>query len=180
MAAYDRNQINSTLEQSESAESNTERGRLLESLMVYLLGECNGVRHQGSNRLNAAGSSEIDVCFWNNQIAGSLDFLPRILVLECKNTVARVGSGELRIFLAKLQEMRLTCGIFVASHGITGNADDLRSAHDVVRTAFQRSDIRVLVITKREIEELTTAEELTELLQNKYLTVTMQANSFTS
>lgn len=129
--------------------------------------------------LNAAGSSEIDVCFWNSQNVGSLDFLPRILVLECKNTVARVGSGELRIFLGKLQEMRLTCGIFVASHGITGNMEDLRSAHDVIRTAFQRSDIRVLVVTRSEIEELATTEDFTELLQNKFLTVTMQANSFT-
>lgn len=175
---YDQNRILGAFASSDSAENTTARGRVLEELVAYLFSGCEGVRHHGNNILNAAQSSEIDVCFWNNQERGSLDFLPQILVAECKNTSATIGSAELRIFLSKLQEMRLTHGIFVAAHGITGNQQDLRAAHDVVRTGFQREGIRTLVIDRREVEDLNCTEDLVLLLQDKLLLVTMQAQSF--
>jgi predicted Mrr-cat superfamily restriction endonuclease len=101
------------------------------------------VRHYENNALNAPGSSEVDVCFWNSRHNGSIDFLPQILIVECKNTAERVGSAAVRIFLSKLQEMRLDHGVLVAANGITGDAESLRAAHDVIRTAFQRDQVRI-------------------------------------
>jgi len=38
-----------------------------------------------------------------------------------KNTTERVGSATVRVFLSKLQEMRLDHGILVAADGVTGD-----------------------------------------------------------
>jgi hypothetical protein len=136
------------------------------------------VRHYNSNVLNAPGSSEIDVCFWNNRHNGSFDFLPQILVIECKNTAERVGSTAVRSFLAKLQEMHLDHGILVAAKGITGDVESLRAAHDVIRTAFQRDQLRIIVLTRAEVEGLRGTDGLVQLLQDKVLLLTMQARTF--
>jgi restriction endonuclease len=134
---------------------------------VYLFSKCPGVRHFQNNALNAAGSSEVDVCFWNNRNPGSIDFLPEILVVECKNTAERVGSAAVRVFLSKLQEMRLGHGVLVAAHGVTGDQESLSAAHDVIRGAFQRDRIRIIVLTRVELETLRDTEGLIRLLQDK-------------
>ena len=48
--------------------------------------------------------------------------------MECKNTTERVGSATVRVFLSKLQEMRLDHGILVAADGVTGDEESLRAA----------------------------------------------------
>jgi hypothetical protein len=123
MVAYSNRRIVGAFAASEAAATTTERGRLLEELVVYLFSRCPGVRHYNSNVLSAPGSSEVDVCFWNSRHNGSIDFLPQILVVECKNTAERVGSAAVRTFLAKLQEMHLDHGILVAANGITGDPE---------------------------------------------------------
>lgn len=163
---------------SDGAANTVERGRILEALIAYLLSCCPGVRHFNSNNLNAAGSSELDVCFWNNRRLGSLDFLPQILIVECKNTAARVGSPDVRIFLHKLITMRLDLGILVAANGITGDPNCVTAAHDVIRTAFHTSHIRLIVLTRAELEALETLDDLICLLQDKILLLTMQAQTF--
>lgn len=178
MANYSIRRIAAAFVDSENAGTTTERGRLLENLAVYLFSKCPGVRHFANNALSAAGSSEIDVCFWNSRENGSFDFLPRILVVECKNTAEPVGSAAIRVFLSKLQEMRLDHGILVAAHGVTGDPENLRAAHDVIRTAFQRDQIRIMVLTRAEFEALRSTEGLIRLLQDKVLLLTMQSRTF--
>lgn len=163
---------------SDAAKTKRKRGRLLERLVAYLFGRCDGVRHYRNNALNAAGSSEIDVCFWNKREVGSLDFLPRILVVECKNTNKRVGSSSVRSFLAKLQQMGLDHGILIAANGVTGDAKRLRAAHDVIRSAFLTHQIRVIVLTRSELESLSDTDDLILLLQDKVMLSTIQAQTF--
>jgi hypothetical protein len=170
--------IRDTFNESDAANTTTERGRLLEGLIAYLFARCPGVRHYENNGLNAAGSSEIDVCFWNSRHNGSFDFLPQILVVECKNTAEPVGSPAVRVFLSKLQEMHLDHGILIATNGITGDEESLRAAHDVIRTAYQREKIRIIVLTRIELEALRDTDGLVRLLQNKILLLTMQARTF--
>ncbi|HYW16602.1 MAG TPA: restriction endonuclease, partial [Allosphingosinicella sp.] len=125
---------------------------MLEELIAYVFARCPGVRHYKNNLLNRAGSSEIDVCFWNKRRLGSLDFLPRgLLVIECKNTHRRVSSSAVRVFRTKLVDMGLRNGILVASNGVTGNSDRLNAAHDAIRTAFQVERVRIIVITRSEL-----------------------------
>jgi len=146
--------------------------------VVYLFSKCPGVRHFQNNVINAAGSSEIDVCFWNGRYQYSIDFLPQILVVECKNTADRVDSAAVRVFLSKLREMRLDYGILIAVNGVTGDAENLRAAHDVIRTAFQHDGVRTIVLTRAELVTLRSTEGLIRLLQDKLLLLTMQARTF--
>jgi hypothetical protein len=162
----------------DEATTATERGRILETLIAYLLACCPGTRHVANNSLNSAGSSEVDVCFWNSQFVGSLDFLPQILIVECKNTAERVGSAAIRVFVGKLEEMRLDHGILIAANGITGDAESLRAAHDVIRTTFHLKHIKIIVLTRNELEGLRDIEELIRLLQDKILLLTVQAITF--
>lgn len=178
MATYSRRRIAADFAASDVAATTTERGRLLEALIAYLFARCAGVRHGGNNLLNAAGSSEVDVCFWNDRVTGSIDFLPQILVAECKNTTERVGSDAVRIFQSKLQQMYLTHGILVAAHGITGDEANQRAAHDLIRTTFLQHRIQILVLTRAELERLGNTTELIRLLQDKILRLTMQARTF--
>jgi predicted Mrr-cat superfamily restriction endonuclease len=131
-----------------------------------------------NNSLNAAGSSDVDVSFWNNRLNGSFDFLPQILIVECKNTAERVGSADVPVFLGKLQEMHLDHGILVAAQGITGDAESLRAAHDVIRTAYQRDKVRLIVLTRFELEALRSTNDLIRLLQDKVLLLTMRSATF--
>ncbi len=178
MPAFSTRRIRSTLAASDRATTTTDRGRFLEELTAYLFSKCPGVRHYRNNTINASGSSEVDVCFWNSKTIGSLDFLPGILVSECKNTGERVGSPAVRIFLSKLIEMGLTHGLLIAAQGITGEQDNLRAAHDVIRTAFLQQRILIIVITRHEIELLQNTDDLIKLLQDKILLLTMQAITF--
>ena len=180
MAALSSPRIRKALADSDVATTTTERGRLLEDIIAYMFARCRGVRHHGNNLLNAAGSSEIDVCFWNSRLAGSFDFLPEIIVVECKNTADPLGSAAVRIFESKLRSMRLGLGILVATNGITGNEDNLRAAHDVIRTSFQTHELRIIVLTRAELEGLKNTDDLMHLLQDKILRLTMQASTFSA
>ena len=178
MAKFSRKTIEKAFSDSDNAGGAVECGRLLENFIAYLFSKCSGVRHYRNNMINAAGSSEIDVCFWNNRHDNSFDFLPQILVVECKNTQEPVDSAAVRVFQTKLQVSALDYGVLVAVHGVTGNPENLRAAHDVIRTAFQAHRIRIIVLTRAELEVLRSTEELVRLLQDKVLQLTMQAQSF--
>ena len=177
MTDIDREAISAAFELGEVAENTTECGRILENLIADLFSKCEGIRHHQNNLLNSAGSSEIDVCFWNSQKHDGFPFLPNILVAECKNTAGRMGSAEIRNFRGKLQDMRLDFGLFIAANGITGNAENLRAAHDAVRAAFQNK-ISIAVLTKLELIELENTDDLIRLVQDKILMLTVQTQTF--
>jgi hypothetical protein len=110
VANYSKKRIAVAFADSDNADTTTERGRLLESLVAYLFSKCSGVRHFENNALNAAGSSEVDVCFWNSREPGSIDFLPQILIVECKNTAERVGSAAVTRRASSNQRMNFAIG----------------------------------------------------------------------
>jgi len=178
MARYSSLRIVRAFAASDAARTATQRGRILEDLVAYLFSRCPGVRHYRNNAFNSAGSSEIDVCFWNSRYDQSIDFLPQIIVVECKNIRGRVGSSDIRTFCTKLHEMGLDHGILIAANGVTGDAQSLRAAHDGVRTAFQTDRLRLIVLTRSELEGLRHTGGLVRLLQNKILLLTMQARTF--
>jgi hypothetical protein len=178
VVALSRRRIVRAFAASETAPTTTERGRILEELIAYMFSRCDGVRHYANNTLNEPGSSEVDVCFWNSKHVGSVDFLSQILIVECKNTAERVGSAAVRTFISKLQEMRLDHGILIAANGVTRDGNSLRAAHDVIRTTHQTHQLRLIVLTRAELEGLRSTEELIRLLQNKIMLLTMRARTF--
>jgi len=177
MSEYDRATILEAFERSDAAETTTFRGRILEDLIAQLFADIDGIRHYKNNLLNAAGSTELDVCFWNSRRADGFPFLENIIVAECKNTATRIGSAEIRNFRAKLEDMKLNFGLFIATNGITGDADQLRNAHDAVRQAFQQG-IQIAVLTKVELTSLTHTDDLIRLIQDKILMLTVQTQTF--
>jgi len=70
-----------------------------------------------------------------------------------------ISSKDVDWFISKIRRRRLDFGILVAARGISGDADKRTGAHDVVSGAIQEG-IRVIVITRAELEALISSEEL--------------------
>ncbi len=104
--------------------------------------------------------------FWNDQHPRGLNFLPRMFFAECKNWASPVGSAEVSLFDRKLQDHGLDFGIIAAMNGITGDANQLSSAHQIIAAALrERRDI--VVITRSEIEAVRTSGDIVDLMKRK-------------
>jgi hypothetical protein len=78
-----------------TAATTTDQGRALEDLVCYLFEAVPGIAVTERNVVNAFGTEEIDVAFWNDQPRRGLWFLPTALLVECKNWSRPVGSDEI-------------------------------------------------------------------------------------
>lgn len=156
------------------------RGQALEDLTKYLFRRIPGVRFSNQDVITAMGSEEIDLVFWNDRINGGLSFLPYVLLFECKNWHAPLNSAAVSFFIQKITSRHLEYGFLIAANGITGNAQDLTAAHAQIETAFLQNRIRTIVLTRREIENLTSTEALVLLVQDKILCLTLRRPHFTT
>lgn len=150
----------------DNARTRAEKGRVLEDLICYLFGRVPGITVTKRNTVNVFDSEEIDVAFWNEQRPKGLYFLPHIILVECKNWSKPVDSAEVNWFDAKLKRRALPFGILIAANGITGNGNEVSSAHEIIRVALGEGR-QLVVITRQEIEALTTTEELVRLTKEK-------------
>lgn len=101
-------------------------------------------------------------------VVRSLRQFDQIILVECKNWSKPVGASEVTIFNAKLEARGRPLGILVAAGGITGDADDLSAAHQILfRALGQKREI--LVVTRGEIEQLCDTDDLVRLLKRKKL-----------
>ena len=144
----------------------TARGRALESYIGDLFTQIPGLRVSARNSLNAAGSQEVDIVFWNECKVDGLYFIANCFLVESKNTTDRVGATEIREFTTKLRDRGQKIGVFVAANGITGQVGHLRQAKDAVSRAL-REGIQLIVFTVAELEAVATTEELVILFQDK-------------
>src|SRR5262245_60419171 len=125
--------------------TNAERGRAYEDLVCYVFEQVPGVSMTRRNALNAFQTEEIDVAVWNDGHADGLFFLTNIILVECKNWSNAVGSAEVNWFDSKLRNRGLDFGVLVATNGITGDANDLTTAHSMV-DATLRERRRLVII----------------------------------
>jgi hypothetical protein len=166
MPAYSRTTIQGFLDEADSATTNAVKGKAFEDLISYLFGEIPGLVSPQRNKFNYHDNEEIDVAFWNEQDPRGLKSFNAILLIECKNWSAAVGSAHVAWFLTKIENRGLDFGILVAANGITGDAEDGKQAHDLVSKALAKN-IRLIVITRTELERLATSEDLVELIKVK-------------
>jgi hypothetical protein len=117
--------------------------------------------------LTAHGSEEIDLVFWNDRRAEGLHFLPNVLLFECKNWAAAVGSASVVAFINKVRSRHLEYGLLIASNGVTGNAEDLNYAHQQIHNALIADNVKVVVIDRAEISVLASSQQLLALIQQK-------------
>ena len=170
---YPPEELKSLLDKCHAAGSTEERGDALECLCRFLFEKVDGVRFHARDLLNAKRSQEIDLSFWV-ATHSPLSFMPYVLLVEAKNRTDRVGSQEVNWFVSKLERRKLTHGILVAMNGISGS--DKRGSHawDVVIKAVH-DGIRVVVLTREDLDSLSCADDLVRRIQDRVLHITMLA-----
>ena len=73
-----------------------------------------------------------------------------------------MNSEQVAWFLMKIEHRGLDFGVLIAANGITGVSEHLTAAHFLVSFALATKKIRMVVITRAEIELLNSEEELAE------------------
>jgi len=144
----------------------TQKGKSLEELVCYIFGKVPGIAITHRNPLNTFQSEEIDVALWNEKVAGGLYFLPHIILVEAKNWSNPVGSSEVSWFDQKLRNRGLDFGVLVALSGITGNASDRSSAHQIIASSL-RDQRRIVVATGKDLSALKQTDDLVTLIKVK-------------
>lgn len=142
------------------------RGKALEDMICDLFGLVPGVSITHRNVMNPFNTEEIDVALWNEQDAAGLHFLPNVILIESKNWSNPVSSIEVNWFDTKLRNRGLDFGILISPHGITGDADDLTAAHNIVATALKERR-KLIVLTTGEILTLPDTDTLIHLIKTK-------------
>lgn len=166
MAAIDQPTVQGFVAAGMAAGTTTDQGRALEDLICYVFGLVPGIAITHRNEMNVFNTEEIDVALWNDMDPAGLSFLPNIILVECKNWSARVGSGEVNWFDSKLRNRGLDFGILVSTLGITGDANDLTAAHAVIAAAL-RERRRLIILTTNELLALDDTSQLAHLLKEK-------------
>lgn len=174
MPNYSKARIQDFLNRSDAAANPDAKGRLFEDLIVYLMGKFQGVRVAVRNVLDATGSQELDVVFWNNRVTSPFDFLDPILISECKNEVNPLSSAKCREFVAKLRSRGANTGLLITSSGIAGQLNGYRFANSVIMDALTADRIKIIVIDRAEILSLNNTDDLINLVTEKYLNLTLR------
>ncbi|WP_080426542.1 restriction endonuclease [Burkholderia ubonensis] len=166
MATIDQPTVRAFFEAGDNGATTAAKGRALEDLICYLFSQVPGVSITRRNEMNAFETEEIDVALWNDAHADGFFFLPNIILIECKNWSAAVGSIEVNWFDSKLRNRGLDFGILVAANGVSGDAGQITAAHFTVAAALKESR-RLIVFTKNEILGLTDSDELVRSVKEK-------------
>lgn len=158
--------LTAALAQADNSETTADRGRALEDFVCDLFAQVPGIEVVERNALNAFETEELDVALWNNGHNDGLRFLPNLLLIECKNWNAAVGSAEVSYFAARLRKRGCDYGILIAANGVTGHPPELTAAHFELATALTEG-IRIVVLTRAELVALTNTSELCALIKRK-------------
>jgi hypothetical protein len=177
MAILSHKNIKKYFTNSDQSTTFSEKGRILEDLVCYLFEQVPGVSVGKRNALNTFSSEEIDVAFWNRMDVDGFYFLPNIILVECKNWSQPVGSEEVNWFDSKLKRRGQPFGILIAANGITGNSQKIQAAHEIIRVALSEGR-QLIVITRAEIENLRTSDDLVELIQDKLCELVVSGTLF--
>jgi hypothetical protein len=167
MPVYNLNTINGYLNAGNTIGATTAvKGRAFEDLICYLFEQIPGVEITQRNVMNPFNTEELDVAIWNDKKSRGLHFLPHIVLIECKNWTNPVSSIEVNWFATKLESRGRDFGILVANNGITGNANDLTAAHNVLARHLERGR-QIIVIDRTEILSLTNTADLVKMIKQK-------------
>ena len=101
MSRISKAQVVRYFNKGDAATTAAARGKALEDLLVYLFCKVPGVKLIRRNSLTIDVSGEIDLIFWNDKSV--LDFLPNVLMFECKNWDGRVDSASVSFFISKVR-----------------------------------------------------------------------------
>jgi hypothetical protein len=171
MAAYDPAVIQAYLAVVDSPPSSAAKGKAFEDLACYLLSGIPGITITARNEMNTFATEEIDVaCKSENDPAG-LGVLVDFFLVECKGWRDAVTSEQVSWFLTKIRHRGVRFGILIAANGITGEPEHLSRANFLVGVEMAAFGIKMVIITRQEIEKLASGEEFAKLIIQKVCTL---------
>jgi hypothetical protein len=168
MGRFSHRAIARRLTEGDVAATTEEKGAALEDVVISSFCKVRGIGFLRRDQTNSAGSSEIDILLFNQRHPLGLPFLTDYLIFECKNWAAPVNSATVASFIAKVRAARLELGVLVAANGITGDAEQRSAANDIIRQAFDRDNIKILVVTRVEIESFRSIADVVALMRDKF------------
>jgi hypothetical protein len=167
MPPYDQARIRGYLRKADKARKKAVRGKAYEELARYLFECVPGVTVAHWNETNTFATEEIDIACCNGKDPAGLPSLPYHFLVECKGWRDPVHSEQVAWFLMKIEHRALDFGVLLAAKGITGVPEHLTAAHFLVSFALATKKIRMVIISRAEIETLRSGEELAGMLVGK-------------
>jgi len=155
-----------------------QKGKRLEELIIYVFEKIPGIEFYKANVVNHGNSEEVDVAFFNNKARTGFPFLEYFLLVECKNWSVPIGAAQVREFATKLKRRACPNGVLVAANGITGNAQELNAAHHEITMTLAVESIKIIVVTRPEIEAWTDTADVVKLFKLKLLELTVAGSIF--
>ena len=171
MAAYDQAVVQRYLSIVDNPPSEAAKGKAFEDLSCYLLNGIPGIKITARNEMNTFATEEIDVACMNEKHPAGLSGLDDFFLVECKGWKEAVNSEQVAWFLTKIRHRGVRFGILIAANGITGQPEHLSRAYFLVATELASHSIRMIIITREEIETLTRGEDLAILILQKVCTL---------
>ena len=172
MARLPRKRIIKLLMKADYLHVSQKRGSLLEEAASILFVAIPGVEVVDRNVKMVANTEEIDLLCWNKRLQNGFYHIETPFLVECKNWGCPVPGHEIVYFANSMKSRACRDGILIASNGITGNPGTLNEAHFELAQALARGQ-RIIVLTRQEVESLTTSDQLANLLKQKILDLTI-------
>lgn len=167
MASYDPSIIRDYLDVVDDPPTNAAKGRAFEELACYLLGGVPGVTITARNETNTFATEEIDIACRSENDPDGLGSLADFFLVECKGWKDAVNSEQVSWFLTKIRHRGVRFGILIAANGITGEPEHLSRANFLVGVEMATFGIKMVVVTRDEIERLASGEEFARLIIRK-------------
>src|SRR5215213_5756168 len=156
--------IRQHLGRARAALASQEKGRALEDLMCDLFASIPGVSIARRNVVSQFGTEELDIVLWNQALPDGLFFLGSMIVVECKHWSEPADGQVISYVVERIAQVGLNDGLLVSSMGITVGAKPPTRAHHHISAALPKG-IRILVVTRAELEALTTIQQFVQLLR---------------
>lgn len=171
MAAYDSAVIQDYLAIVDNPPTAAAKGKAFEDLACYLLDGIPGVTITARNAMNTFATEEIDIACRNENDPAGLGALVDFFLVECKGWRDPVNSEQVAWFLTKIRHRGVRFGILIAANGITGEPEHLSRASFLVSVEMATFGIKMVIVTREEIEGLASGEEFAELIIQKVCTL---------
>jgi hypothetical protein len=140
-------------------------------LACHLLIGIPGVKITARNEKNTFATEEIDVACKNENDPAGLGAVADFFIVECKGWTDAVGSEQVSWFLTKVRHRGVRFGILIAANGITGEPEHLSRANFLVGVEMAMFGIKMVIVTREEIEKLASGEDLAKLIIQKVCTL---------
>jgi hypothetical protein len=175
MPSIDAKLVGDLFELADKGATRAIRGQALEDVVGHTFGRIPGIRLGARNIRSAFRSEELDGMLVVEDCKG-LPLRSMMVLFECKNWGAPVGSDEVAWFVDKLRQRNLTEGILIAANGITGDQNKLHGAHDKIQAALAQG-IHVIVVTSNELRKLKSTDDARGLLEAKRIRLATRRTS---